>query len=204
MSTLGVASKMLLYAPVALTGISIWMLVAVTAYFSADIFAAQVRDHVFNNMCPSPLMHRWEDSLIDWCDTWWWHSFRLLTRIIPGVAVASVLVLGARLLLPQKRLAYYFAAVFVMLLILANSYYLSRVSSSGSVALDCMYNRKDWVGQVKVTEEECRRIFGSFGDQRFYFPDVVAVVSLYFFWRRVKTLSARPKKFDDTSHVRGP
>lgn len=181
------ASKRLLYPGVVLTGISVWMLVAVTAYFSADIFSALARDHVFNNLCPAPLMHRWEDSLVDWCDTWWWHSFRLLTRIIPGVAVALVLVLGARLLLPRKRLAYYFAAAFVMLLILAHSYYLSRVSSSGPVALDCMYNRTDWVGQVKVTEAECRRVFGSFGDQRFYFPDVVAVVSLYFFWRRAKS-----------------
>jgi hypothetical protein len=110
------------------------------------------------------------------------------------VAVALILVLGARLLLPQKRLAYYFAAAFVTLLVLVNSYYLSFVSSSGIVALDCMYNRRDLVGQVKVTEEECRRIFGSFGDQRFYFPNAVVFVSLYFFWRRVKTIPVLPKE----------
>jgi hypothetical protein len=57
------ALKALLYAVIVVAGISTWMLIAVAVYFSADIFAAMGRDYVFNNMCPSPLMHRWEDSL---------------------------------------------------------------------------------------------------------------------------------------------
>lgn len=165
-----------------------WILIAIAIYNISLNFALTVREYVFQNLCPSNVrypLQTWNPitdyhNRVDWCDTSWWHTFRLSTRIYYGFVAGGLISLSAWILIPTRGIANSFAIRFVVLLCLIHALLIMTeimINYTQNACLwrwydtkaewdDDSYGDKYW----RLTMEDCRIQLGSFGDQRFYFP----------------------------------
>ncbi|MBK6743036.1 MAG: hypothetical protein IPG66_08690 [Hydrogenophilales bacterium] len=158
-----------------------WGMLAVVVYNYGHRLADYFRAFVFDNLCPEDVMHPLlsRDPLtreivdwVDWCDTFWWHPFRLSTRIVFGAATALTIGLLARAFLPRTIKAITRATVFVSIMAGLHIYW----KVFGADMTDMTQHACAW-GQKSA--ELCHQQLGYFGDQRLYYPYVVALTAVY-------------------------
>jgi hypothetical protein len=166
-----------------------WMLLAVVIYNIALELALTVREYVFQNVCPSDARNSlgtWHpitdyENRVDWCDTSWWHPFRLWTRIYYGFIAGALIALSAIVLIPMRGIASSFVIRFVILLCLIHALSIMTEVMINYTQNSCLWHRYEkksvWDEEEsvsekfkKLTKDDCEKQLGQFGDQRFYFP----------------------------------
>jgi hypothetical protein len=166
-----------------------WMLLAVVIYNIALELALTVREYVFQNVCPSDVrysLRTWHPvtdyhNRVDWCDTYWWHTFRLSTRVYYGFISGALIALSGIVLISMTGIANSLAIRFVILLCLIHTLSILTevmINYTQNACLKHWYeNRSVWDEEEsvsekfkKLTKDDCEKQLGQFGDQRFYFP----------------------------------
>jgi hypothetical protein len=164
-----------------LLGILAWAISVVMLYNLGLWLAMESRVWLFDHACPPGLLHSWyspdrltsEYYLVDWCDIWWWHPFRLFTRLVFAVLVAFGMVSLGRRLLPSTSGASRGSNIFISV-VAGVHILLNYVIFAGMVDMTSSACLWGW-----ESAEVCREILGTFGDQRFYYPLTVVGVALY-------------------------
>lgn len=155
--------------------ILIWLFLAVTVYFSVLWLALQFRIVVFDNLCTPPYRHDWFDGGVDWCETWWWHPFRLSVRLLSGSLAALIVMAAAWFILPRRRWVLVSAAGFMIFGAAFHTFYFAVFDlMKDTTSTACLHG---WYHEDRGVED-CRRLLGPFGDLRFYYPGTVALLSL--------------------------
>jgi hypothetical protein len=163
---------------------SVWIFLAVSVYFSVLWLSIEFRGLVFENLCTPPLRRDLIDGRLDWCETWWWHPYRLSIQLIFGSLTALIVMATAWVLLPRRRWVLVSAAAFMIVGAALHTYYFAVVEIfRNNPSTACLYG---WYLEDR-TVEDCRRLIGPFGDLRFYYPGTVALLSLTLALRFRKT-----------------
>lgn len=159
----------------------LFLLMAIVVYVSGLDLSLDLRVFVVDNYCPTGLRHKFGTSNevteyfhhVDWCEMWWWHSFRVITRLFAGVVVGLQILILPALLRPRRPLRIYpLSVVFAISVI--HAMYLASLFHQDWTQGACMRGRYD----IYLTEDQCYEQLGSFGDQRFYYPAAVVLTFL--------------------------
>jgi hypothetical protein len=155
--------------------VSVWIFLAVSVYFSVLWLALEFRIVVFDNLCTPPFRHDWFDGGVDWCESGWWHPFRLSARLLFGSLAALIVMAAAWFILPRKRKVLISAAAFMVAVAALHAFYFAVFElMKDTTSTGCLHG---WYSEWR-TAADCRQLLGPFGDLRFYYPGTVALLSL--------------------------
>jgi hypothetical protein len=164
--------------------ILLWAVLVVILYNVTLDLSLTVREYVFENYCPSQERYHfgtWHPvteyyNRVDWCDTSWWHTFRLLTRIYYGFIAGVLVSITASIIIPNG-LTNRIAAGFIVFVCVINALWIAFEPMKNYTYRSCLLHlyeqEKDWdkSGKYKIlTKEDCEIQLGPYGDQRLYFP----------------------------------
>lgn len=154
---------------------------------------SEIREYSFQNFCPEVLrhpLHSLEVTYNRWCDIWWWHPLRVLSRLIPGAFGLLSICLLLRFYLRNTLSGYLFTAIFVSLGSLLRIALYVADPFKHWFRLECLFGRDPSITGL------CVQQLGPYGDQTLYLP-VMFTLSLWaiYFWqrhKRSKTVTDRP------------
>ncbi len=169
-----------------LRGLS-WPFLVVGILVAVGGIGGEMREYAFENSCPGSMrhvLHETEDTYASWCDTWWWHPLRALSRLIPGAIGLLTIWLFCRFYLRNTLSGYLFTAIFVTL------------GSLLRIALYLAEPFKNWftneclLGTDPGLHSLCVQQLGPYGDQYFYLPVLfpLALWAIYF-WEKARRLN---------------
>lgn len=167
-----------------ITKLICWSLLATLVYFQFQELALNLRVAVFEGFCPPELQHHWYDGHVDWCDSAWWHPFRLASRIMLATAVATTLYYAGKVLtIASKDFCGYCFYALITLAGLNAAYIAWLESPMRNYFQHACFRRFD----PDITSELCAIQLGTLGDQRFYYPLVVILA----FWGLTRAMRNR-------------
>lgn len=154
----------------------LWMLLTTCIFIKGIDLGYDARVYAFDNWCPAEVRHSMDqrdlnEERIDWCDTSWWHPYRLATRVLPGFMAAALMVFFARLLLSNsmnlsKRRVFFVSSVAALWV----SYFSLMPPYKAPVKYFCL-----WSYHEAVSPAQCAKYLGTFGDQRLYYAGSVVI-----------------------------
>lgn len=172
----------------------LWSCLAILIYNTFIEFGVDFRVAVFENYCPPDLAHHWYDdvtprSWVDWCDTGWWHPFRLFSRLLTGCTAGTLMFLLGRLLVRNTTALCGFCSKFLFLVATGYSIFSAWIEP----AMKNYFFHACFRGfDSEISSQICFQQLGRFGDQRFVFPFTVALV----FWALSKHQRTLEQQFD--------
>ena len=161
--------------------ILVWAILAFTVYLFLHWLALKFHLVGFDKLCAPPFRHYWFESGVIWCETWWWHPFRISVPLLSGSLTALIVMAAAWLILPRTRKALISAAAF-MVVLAAFTAFLFAVKNlmKDTTSNDCPLG---WYYE-DLGVRGCRRVLDPFDDLHFYYPGTVALLSLTLALRR--------------------
>ena len=159
-----------------------WPFLLVCIILAVGFIGGEIREYAFVNMCPIDLrhvLHGAPDTYSSWCDIWWWHPLRALSRLIPGVVALFVVFLFCRFYLRNALSGYLFTAILVTCGSALRVILYVLEPFKHEFRLNCLF------GKDPTFREACVQQLGSYGDQTFYLP-ILFTLTLWaiYFWQR--------------------
>ncbi len=160
----------------------VWLIVVVLIYSYANVFVQEIKQLVFDNACAPEFQHHLltTDSTsdyknhVDWCETWWWHPFRLSITLLIG-SVTGLLIFSITVAIVCRRDSIRtYNTLPISISITHTAFMLIRPSHKEYTQWVCRWHFYN----EQITASDCAIQLGSFGDIRLYFPFAVATTCI--------------------------
>lgn len=163
-----------------------WPLVVIAFVTLITAAGHEMRMYAFDNWCNANIRYPFQDSgHVDWCDVWWWHPLRALSRLIPGIAGGLALYWLCGAYLRRSNTGYLFTAIALTIAPVLKLAYVFLEPFKDWFKKQCLF------GLDPNLAHACAQQLGSYGDQRFYIPILLPLVFWLLYHRTKKATTPK-------------
>ena len=172
-------------------GVFAWPLVVFSFFFTGYLLGDLLRQGVFIYVCPAAASHPSDlantSNYADWCDVFWWHPFRLGTRVVLGIIIGILMAQITRFFFRRNirtiRAVTVLTYIGILVFIACTDIWDTMKGTGMRICGLRMYDQ--------IALVDCIEQFGAFGDQRHYYPWAVLVAFTFWLWRGLDDSSSK-------------